>query len=107
MPNAILQTLSTFYTLTANQSTDVTSQPKLSSHWDDRFSCSRDVKYCGRVRHFLGFADDNQVSLYNRHYGALIAVFDSLLETREERKREIFLSLACLARCGRNLLFGL
>ena len=47
------------FTLTANKSTDVTPQPKLLPHWDDRF----------RVRHFLGFARDNQVSLHNRHYG--------------------------------------
>ena len=75
------------FTLTANKSTDVIPQPKLSSHWDDRFS---DVKYCGRDRHFLGFARDNQVSLYNWHYGGAHRSFWLIArDTRGEKKRKI------------------
>ena len=76
------------FTLTTNKSTKL----KLSSHWDDRFSCSRDVKYCGRVRHFLGFARDNQVSLHNRHYGGAHRSFWLIArDTRGEKKRKISL----------------
>ena len=78
------------FTLTANKSTDVIAQPKLSSHWDDRFS---DVKYCGRVRHFLDFADDNQVSLHNRHYGGAHCNFWLIVrDTRGEKKTKISLT---------------